>query len=279
MGGAQTVMTGPALEVLICTIGEAGIARVASHMWPRIDGVAYLVAWQSPGEVEAPQSIALRDDFRILTHETKGISLNRNFALANAVAPCVLMTDDDVEFTASELKDIMEAFSSNPAADMLTFMHHAPYTRVYPDVASDIADSPRGYYASAIEMGLRMDSVRRTGLRYNTAFGFHTAFLGGEDDVFLCDAVRLGMKVRFVPVYAGTHDHLSTSQKQRANPESVVTKGALMLHRNPSTWPLRMAAHAWRARRETGILSYIRLWLQGVARARKLKVFSDNTVI
>lgn len=43
------------LQVLICTLGEAGIQRVAKGEHPHVPGVEYLVSWQLPdGDVAIP---------------------------------------------------------------------------------------------------------------------------------------------------------------------------------------------------------------------------------
>ena len=36
-----------ALQVLVCTIGDEGIARVASSHLPAVAGVEYVVCWQA----------------------------------------------------------------------------------------------------------------------------------------------------------------------------------------------------------------------------------------
>lgn len=80
------------LQVLICTIGAEGIARVLKAVHPRVEGVGYLVSWQQPdGDIPVPQELAERQDFQVFIHRSHGISRNRNFAISCASAPLCLM--------------------------------------------------------------------------------------------------------------------------------------------------------------------------------------------
>ena len=75
------------LQVLICTLGEAGIQRVAKGEHPHVPGVEYLVSWQLPdGDVAIPDELS-RPDFKIIKNTTRGLSRNRNLSIAAATAP------------------------------------------------------------------------------------------------------------------------------------------------------------------------------------------------
>lgn len=148
------------LEVMICTYGVAGIRRVAAHSHPRVEGVRYLVGWQMPkGEVDAevPEAL-LRDDFIILRHASSGLSKNRNYILARATAPLLLVSDDDVDYTTEGLCGIIESFARYPHCDLLTFRYETAHQwKTYPAEPRSIW---RGY-GGIILIVLRLLSVAK----------------------------------------------------------------------------------------------------------------------
>ncbi len=263
------------LQVLICTFGSNGLERVASLNHPRVEGVEYLVCVQAPdGDPVIPDSLK-RDDMRILTHPTVGVARNRNFALDHADAQVAMMTDDDVAYTADELLSLIDTYEKNPNAELITTRYRSADDRkVYPDHAFNLGNPPKGYYVSCIEISFRPDAIRRK-VRFNENFGINTLFDGGEEDVFIFDAVKSGINAIFVPITVGTHNHPSTGTRMANHPTFIQTKGAVFLHMFPLSWPLRMIVHARRCSRAGGMKcgAYIRNWIRGVRKATRLRVF------
>lgn len=61
------------LQVMICTFGKEGIARVTASSHPIVDGVEYLVGWQLPdGDAEIPMELIERPDFHIFKEKSRG---------------------------------------------------------------------------------------------------------------------------------------------------------------------------------------------------------------
>ena len=83
------------LDIAIVTHRPEGIARVAAMNLPVIDGVRYVVSWQSHEEAPVPESL-VRDDVEIHRFDGRGISLNRNHAYDHCRADIVLNADDDL---------------------------------------------------------------------------------------------------------------------------------------------------------------------------------------
>lgn len=264
------------LQVLICTFGQRGIDSVAVHSHPVVDGVEYLVSLQNPeGDVTIPDRLK-RPDFKIITHPTRGIAVNRNHAIEAATAPIAIMSDDDIDFEASELTSVIDEFNKHPFCDLLTFKYHSSNNeKSYPQHEADLRNPPKGYYISCIELAFRTGIIKKT-LRFNENFGFSTIFLGGEEDIFLCDSIRKGLTARFIPIYSCRHDGSSTGTRDRNKPEFIMTHGAVMSHLHPWSWPLRITVHAWRHSRTKGnmnFFAYIANALKGVAIARRKNVF------
>lgn len=269
------------LQILICTIGAEGINRVAKARHPEVEGVEYLINWQLPdGDCDIPDDIKSRKDFRVIKWSDRGISVNRNHALENATAPLLLMSDDDILYTVERIESLIREWNCRPYLDIMTFRFDSYETeKKYPETEFDLSRPVKGYFVTAFELSLRLDAVRKFGLRFNSHFGFATTFHGGEEVVFLYDAVRKGARGRFIPVTICTHPGSTTGQRDRYTPEFIVSKGAVVRHIHPFTWPLRMLVHALRESGGDSPISrrrYILFWLKGVVRSHRHGVFSHH---
>lgn len=266
------------LQVLICTLGQEGIERVASCAHPKVEGVEYLVSWQlTNGPRKIPEALQ-RPDFKIITNTTRGLSRNRNIALIASTAPTALIADDDVKYTAESLRKLMEAFETYPEADVLLCraLHGdgLPF-KPHPDKVVTLAEQPKGYYVISFEIAFRTAPVKRAGILFNELFGIGAPLPMGEESIWLTDMVNAGLKVLLLPLDICTHPGLTTSERNGKDPIHIGAKGAAVMHMHPLSWPLRMIAIG---RRESegidgGLKTYVKYWMNGVRLARRLKAF------
>lgn len=266
------------LQVMICTYGADGIARVAESMHPTIPGIEYLVSWQTDGNTSLPHSLE-RSDFKVFTSTSKGLSANRNHALGKATAPLLLISDDDVEYTKDNLLTIIKAFERNPDADILTFKYDTKNChKTYPERSISLTTPPKGYFISSIEIAFRRDSIQGN-IWFNENFGIGAVFPSGEEEVFIKDCMAKGLTGRFIPQTIARHDGDTTTQRIAKLPILPQTKGAVFLHTHPADWMPRMVVHSiretrlWINGKGLSPFEYIRNWLIGTTKARRLNVF------
>lgn len=254
------------LQVMICTFGADGIRRVAETAHPRVDGVEYLVSWQTAGmhSPVVPLSLRERPDFTVIATPTRGLSINRNNALSHATAPLLLVSDDDVVYTADRLKRVIAAFDRNPTDGFICFMFESAVAgKSYPAKEFSFDQAiPRGYYTSSIEIALRSEALSKSGVRFDERFGLGARFGSGEEEILIADLLRAGIKGRFVPETIARHDDMTTGPRRADTDEAVRTKGAVFRRIHPYTWPLRMIAHALRLKNGNR-LRYLYQWLSG----------------
>ena len=266
------------LQVLICTLGQEGIERVAACAHPRVEGVEYLVSCQLTDEpFNIPEALK-RPDFRIITNTTRGLSRNRNIAFAAATAPTALIADDDIKYTPESLKKLMTAFEVHPEADVLLCRalrgDGLPF-KPHPDKVVTLSEQPKGYYVISFEIAFRPASVRKAGILFNENFGIGAPLPMGEESVWLTDIVNADLKVLMLPLDICIHPSLTTSERKGKDPAHIGAKAAAVMHMHPVSWPLRMIAIG---RRESnglkgGFGAYVTHWLNGIRLARRLKVF------
>lgn len=271
------------LQVLIVAYGKRGIESVASMNHPNVEGVEYIVSWQyGHDEPSIPASLKERSDFRIFPTPTLGVATNRNLALNAADAPLVVFSDDDVSYTPQQLESVIKAFEERPDCGFLTFKYHSSeYPREYPPCEMDLAHISKGYYLTGFEMAFRLADIRRHEIQFNELFGIAAPFPACEEDLFMHDVLKAGIKARFVPITIVTHEGDTTGMRRQNDPDFIRTIGAVHRIINPLTWPARMIVHALRRKQldYKGKLRFCFYWTDGVRLLRRLrkKSMKDRT--
>ena len=222
------------LEVLIATYGTEGLKRLCNpRQLERTPAVRYLISVQSESDrpVEIPTELSERDDISVCFCPGKGLSRNRNHLLENATAPYLMLADDDIEYRGESLKKIIHVLDENPTVDIATFQIKTGDRRRYPEKERDIVYRPfkSGFYPCSVEIALRRESVILNGLRFDTRFGLNgDDFCCGEEDVFLFEAFKRGLKARFFPIDILEHPHPTSDGVRKPSELYIVSKGAVI---------------------------------------------------
>lgn len=208
------------LQLLIATMNGRFFARGYA---PPFD--EWLVIDQIDGEQPPPTA----GRAKVFHYREKGLSKSRNRALQHAQAEIGLIGDDDVSYPQDAQRIITDAFAQNPRADIITFQAQTPngelFNKRYPRRAR-WHNSRSIMRVSSWEIALRLASVRAARLRFDERFGLGARFPTGEENIFLLDALRCGLKLRYLPLPVVTHPAESSGGDFR-NPELIAAKGAM----------------------------------------------------
>ena len=274
------------IEILISTMRREGIERIASLSHPEMHDVRYLVSWQCGDMSAIPQSIACRDDFKVVLEDSVGLSKNRNNALRHAEADWVLISDDDLIYTQSHLNNAIKAFENNSDCSVLAFKYESDdFPREYPEKEFNLDSPPKGYFTVSFEIGLNLKRLREELNRdvipaFNENFGLGARFGSGEEDLFIAGLMQNRLTGRFIPVSICEHPGPTTGIKQKTVDGFIQTKGAVIYRLRPLTWPLRMILYAWRSASDKTdripFFHYLRNFLAGIKTARKFRVYDFN---
>lgn len=190
------------LEVMICTLGRR-ISQVENVLLPPAGGVEYLVSWQPDGEDDGaiPPALRERTDVRLVRTGRRGLSANRNNALAAARGDLLLISDDDTRYRPEYFGNIRRAFEAHPEADIIHFQalnEHGRPMRRYSPVAFTFGSRPRRTFFASWEIVCRRSDRLP---RFDERFGLGSEHLAcGEEEIFVFEAVRRGLAVRYEPL-------------------------------------------------------------------------------
>lgn len=208
------------LDVAVSTHGKDGILKVEKMLLPPQDGVRYVISWQEHKDAPVPDSLSGRRDVEVWRLEEKGLSNNRNNAIAHCKSDIVLIADDDLVYKADGFRVVMKAFESDPDLDLATFRAKYSHPKTYPEDRSILGTPlPKGYFVASIEIAFRRD--RLSGLYFNPRLGLGSGeMLCGEEEIFLHEAIQSGKICRHIADVVCEHPHPTTGTK--------VTAGVLM---------------------------------------------------
>ena len=264
------------IQFLISTLGER-IAQAAKVLLPPMEGVSYVVVWQRNGigSDALPAELKEREDVSIVEDNGKGLARSRNIALENATADLLVITDDDNRYDTAAIELIRNAFEKHPTAGLIQFqaltMEGKPL-RNYPAFPYTYETRPRGTYFCSVELVMR----RKANLpRFDERFGLGAELGCGEEEVFVHEAVKRGVKMIYVPQPLVRTDGATTGGRFLTDAAVQRAKGAVLciLHGKVGAW-LRLCSQVmqlhgitWQKRKE--IAHNMCLGIQKVAKAGK----------
>lgn len=262
-------MNSAKLDVLIASYGPEGLERLAAIGLPKISGVRWLISSQFPegNFPEIPPQL-VRDDILVEFSTSVGLSVNRNLLLDRAGAELCLLADDDLVYSPKGIESIIRTFDLHPDLDIAAFMYNTvpdvcrsdpgkvsdfiPLTeKQYPSSEFPLNNPPKGFYITTFELAFRLQSVRRSGIRFNENFGVKALYPCGEDSLFLDDSMRAGLRGRFFPITIITHLGASTGIRRLGDADILRAQGLLIPRLAPKPWLPRVLLKAWRSSRAT----------------------------
>lgn len=127
----------------------------------------------------------------------KGVGLNRNNALMRSKADICLIADDDVEYVEGYGQLIIREFENHPEADMILFNVQDYGYQV--TKFKRIGKHNCGRFGG-VRIAFRRMAVLKYAISFNLLFGGGAPFSAGEDNMFIRDALRKGLKVYASPI-------------------------------------------------------------------------------
>lgn len=134
-----------------------------------------------------------------LSFSERGVGLNRNNALMRANADICLIADDDMVYADNYVELVQRYFEKYRDADVIVFNLKEPIATRY-----IIKKIHRVHFFNYLRYGtariaFRLDSIKENGIFFNLCFGGGTEHCHGEDNLFLTDCLKKGLKIYAVP--------------------------------------------------------------------------------
>ena len=146
---------------------------------------------------------------RMYSTTERGLSRSRNMAIYNSDADVCVLSDDDEVFEENYDSIILENFGKIRDADVIAFDVQNKVTRLGTEVC--YIGYLKSLRLSSCQLAFRRKSIVDKKIEFDVLMGTGTGNGCGEENKFLLDCLRAGLKIYYVPVrIAGLEEKEST---------------------------------------------------------------------
>ena len=193
------------IDVLISVTNQR-IVRIKDLLLEEAEGVHYVVSYQYTDEkflALMPEPLEKYSDVLVEKQKGRGLSKSRNRALQLAQGDLIYFIDDDTVLIPEAIETIRKTFEENPDVDIALFQaqnYTGQLLREYSTEIQEVTKFQDCFKVLAYEMVCRRKKVQGI-LQYDTRFGLGSQkFLCYEQQVWLEDAIRAGLKIKYFPL-------------------------------------------------------------------------------
>ncbi len=254
-------MTALHLTVAVATLADR-VHRLTNKVLPRTANVDYHIFVQDVADPADIAGVLPRSDITVTALKGRGVAHSRNAALGSVKGDIVLFADDDLVLNTQNYAALLTQFTDDPRVDFICGQMHDAHGRAFKAYPANMTAASRLNTAKVgtPEMAVRIKTVHTAGVLFDTDFGAGSANWLGDEYIFICDALRAGLRGRHVSLALATHPEPSSGQDNSAA-SFTVRETVLRRALGPASWPLR-CAFAWRHRKRfpdwRSVLRFIR---------------------
>ena len=137
----------------------------------------------------------------IYNFQEKGLSKSRNQAINISQADICLISDDDVMYLADINKTVIDGFTNNPEADIITFQVQTPESTPFKEYKKEKFWHTKKSIMSvcSIEIAFKRNVIQEKNLKFDEQFGLGSTFPTGEENIFLSDALKKNLNILYIP--------------------------------------------------------------------------------
>lgn len=135
----------------------------------------------------------------VINRSEKGLSKSRNIAIQNTKNNIVLISDDDVSYNTNYKEIIIDAYNKYPNADIICFYVKSKNNkRKTKKMLTGKVGYLRAMKIISSEISFKRLSIINDNLKFDENYGSGTEFNRGEEQIFLYEALKKGLKILFV---------------------------------------------------------------------------------
>jgi glycosyltransferase involved in cell wall biosynthesis len=225
---------------------------------------------------------------RFLSFEERGLSKSRNRAIGNSNADICVIADDDMYYQEDYERTVLSGYEKYPDADVIAFVVD------YEDASlrkRPLQEGRLGLFGSmklsSVQLTFKRKSVQDKFIQFNEDFGAGAKYYMGEENIFLADCLRSGLKIYYMPVKIATLRVSQSSWFDGFNEYNFNVKGLVYYEISKLLSPFLIFQFAIRKRKlyvgEVRPIDAIRYMFHGIVKRERTKKiyfagdFNSNT--
>lgn len=186
---------------------------------------------------------------RCLSFYERGLSKSRNHALKNAVGDICTLSDDDMKYVDDYEKLILDGYKKYPDADIIAFSFKYPNG----NERKRLPINKKIGFLYSMKINSAMITFRRkrileNDIWFDTDFGAGSKYPWGEENIFLFDCLRKGLKIYYMPVIIGQLNYSESSWSKDNTSEHYEHLGSIYYRMSSTFYWLLIIQFAIRKR-------------------------------
>ncbi|WP_045518842.1 glycosyltransferase family 2 protein [Neobacillus niacini] len=212
------------IEVLVSTMNQKDMSLV-KKMSIKTDTLII----NQCNNVENKEVLINGNKIRCLSYNERGLSKSRNRAIENASGEICIIADDDVVYHNNYEKVIYETYKKYQDVDIIAFQvptTNKKRSKKYGDKIKNI-NFINSMKIASFEITFKRHSIIKAGVKFDELFGAGSQhYRMGEENIFLMECLRKGLKILYVPYEIGLVSHEESTWFNGFNEKYFFDKGA-----------------------------------------------------
>lgn len=219
------------VEVLISTLNNFDIKNLLVKMNIKMDALII----NQCDEEGSYEFLFNYNKIRVILSKERGLSKSRNLAIKNSRGKICVIADDDVIYDNDAREKIIRAYNNINDADIIAF--DVPSIDISRPTRSLKQGRVNFWYSmriSSFQITFKRESIIEKGILFNEIFGSGSLYPCGEENIFLAQALKKGLKIYYIKDKIAVVNHSESQWFDGYYNEKILkAKGACFYAMNP----------------------------------------------
>lgn len=264
------------VEVLISTMNLKDEKKLINRM--NVNKCIIINQVKNENDIEIKNS-----DCRVFSYCEKGLSKSRNRAINKSSGEIIAIADDDMTYCDDYEKIIISAYEKYRNADIIAFhVENSDSERGKKKRKEKKSNFLTSMKIQSVQLTMRRESIIKNNLLFNENFGAGAKWFMGEENIFLYDCLKKGLKIYYVPDTIARLNDSESTWFRGFNKEYFIVKGGVYYEMSKIFCPLFILQFAIRKKKkyknEMSIIEAIKFMNQGKKKRKKEKKMECKNV-
>lgn len=213
---------------------------------------------------------------KFISSAQRGLSNSRNLAIQNSEADICLIADDDITYNEDYEKVVLDAYKKNPKADIIVFQvtrYGGSRTKKYTNKVKWL-NYLTCLRVSSVEITFKRKCIVENNITFNPLMGSGAEFYLGEENIFLYDALKSGLKILYIPIDIAKVDVSESSWFEGYNKKYFNSLGAAFYNMSDKFYLIFIFQAVLRKRKlfteDYSLMTVVKEMLSGVKNYKKI---------
>lgn len=235
-------------------------------------------------QVENENNIKIQNsNCKVFSYCEKGLSKSRNRAINESDGDIIVIADDDMKYYEDYEKKIISAYEKYKDADIIAFhVESCDSKRAKKKRKEKKISFLTSMKIQSVQLTIKRESIVNNNLKFNEKFGAGAKWFMGEENIFLYDCLKKGLKIYYVPNTIAKLNDSDSTWFRGFNREYFIIKGGVFYEMSKIFCSLYILQFAIRKKKlyknEMTIMQAIKFMNQGKKKRRKEKKLEKENV-